>query len=275
LVVTADAATLEQDASTPAPPPREPRTRRYLFLAATLAAVVPVVVAGVRAALRGWTPTGDDSYSALRAWDVFSTNPPLLGTWSSAALFTEHNINHPGPLQFDLLAVPVRLLGHGAGTAVGIALVNAVAVGLIGWLVHRRAGVAGATVALGFGALLTWSMGSEMLYSPWSQHAPILPFGLCLVAVWCAVAGDWAALPIMVVAGNYSLQTHLSYSILVPGLLAFALGAVAWRVLRRRRRDPDGWPDLRRRTLRWGAVTVGAQLVVGLQPLVEQITAPG
>ena len=65
-----------------------------------------------------------------------------------------------------------------------------------------------------------------MLYDPWSQYAPLLPFALFVVAVWCAVAGDLVALPIMVVAGSYALQTHLSYSLLVPGLAGFALVAV-------------------------------------------------
>jgi hypothetical protein len=245
------------------------------LVAALLAAVVPILVAGIRAVLRGWTPTGDESYSAIRAWDLFSNNPPLLGTWSSASQYTDHHINHPGPLQFDLLALPVRLLGHGPGTAVGLSLVNAAAVALLGWLVYRRLGLAAATLAYGACALLIWSMGSEMLYSVWSQHAPLLPFALFLVAVWCTVAGDWLALPVTVVAGNYALQTHLSYAILVPGLLLFAITAVAWRVVRRRRNDPGGWPELRRRTLRWTAITVAAQLVVGIQPLVEQITAPG
>ena len=99
------------------PVDRPARSDRWLVLVAGFAAVLPVVVAGVRGALRDWLPTGDDAYSAIRADDVFSRNAPLLGTWSSASNYTGHVINHPGPLHFDLLAVPVRLFGHGAGTA--------------------------------------------------------------------------------------------------------------------------------------------------------------
>jgi hypothetical protein len=192
---------------------------------------------------------------------------PLLGTWSSASLYTGHQINHPGPLQFDLLAVPVRLLGPGPGVAVGMAMGNAAAVGLIGWLVLRRFGGAAAAVAMAFAALLTWSMGSEMLYDPWSQYAPLLPFALFLVAVWCVVAGDLVALPIVVVAGGYALQTHLSYSLLVPGLTAFAVAAVVARGLRA--------TEERRRTGRWLAIGALAGLVVWGQPLYEQLTADG
>ncbi|HEY3141778.1 MAG TPA: hypothetical protein VGJ86_11650 [Acidimicrobiales bacterium] len=234
---------------------------RLAFLA-SVAAVVPILVAGIRGALTDWTPTGDDAYSAVRAWDLFTSNPPLLGTWSSASDYTGHEINHPGPLQFDLLAIPVRLLGHGAGTAIGLALVNATAVTLIAWLVHRRLGPAAAALAAGASALLSWSLGSEMLYDPWSQHAPLIPFSLFLVAVWCAVAGDTVALPVMVVAGSYALQTHLSYTVLVPVLAAFALVAVIVHL----RKD-------RRRAIRWSLITAAVALGCWAQPLIQQYTS--
>ena len=255
----------------------EPDGARSIGRAAIAVAVAPILLAGVRAAWRGWTPTGDNAYSAVRGHDVFSSQVPLLGTWSSASLSTGHQINHPGPLQFELLAVPVHLLGRGPGTAVGMALVNATAVALIGWLVLRRLGGAAAALAVAFAALLTWSMGSEMLYDPWSQHAPLLPFALFLAAVWCVVAGDLVALPVMAVAGSYALQTHLSYSLLVPGLSGFALAAVAAGSCRQRRRDPALWAEARgrRRTLCWLAIGALAWLVVWTLPLVEQLTADG
>jgi hypothetical protein len=257
-------------------PDRDGVAARRMAVVATVAAMAPVLVAGIRGALRGWTPTGDDAYSAIRAWDLFSSNPPLLGTWSSASFYTGHEINHPGPLQFDLLAVPVRLLGHGPGTAIGLAAVNAIAIALIGWLVARRAGPAAAALAMAASALLSWSMGSEMLYDPWSQHAPLIPFSLFLVAVWCAVAGDRAALPIMVVAGSYAFQTHLSYTILVPGLVAFALAAVAIRTWQERQGDPEAWRRGERRSaLRWAAITGATLVVCWAQPIYEQLTSEG
>jgi hypothetical protein len=233
-------------------------TTRWLAVIATAAAAVPVVVAGVRGTIRGWIPTGDDAYSAVRAWDLFSADPPLLGTWSSASTYTGHEINHPGPLQFDLLAVPVRLLGHDAGTSLGMTAINATAVVLLGWLVARRLGPAAAALAMGLSALLSWSMGSEMLYDPWSQHAPLIPFALFLVAAWCAVVGDRVALPVLVVAGGYALQTHLSYSLLVPGITVVVLGALVIR-----------------REIRWALATSAAALVVWAQPLYEQLAGDG
>jgi hypothetical protein len=244
-------------------------------VAAIALAVLPFVVAVVRGIRRGWQPTGDDAYTAVRAWDLFSDKPPVLGTWSSASTYVGRQINHPGPLHFDLLAIPVRLLGHATGTALGTALVNAASVALAGWLMRRRMGNAGAAMAMGFFALLAWSMGSEMLYEPWSQYAPLWPFALFVVAVWCVVAGDVVALPVMVVAGSVALQTHLSYALLVPGLAALAVGTCVVHVLVRRRRDPDGWPALRRRALRWGLVTLATFLLTWAQPLAENFAGDG
>jgi hypothetical protein len=252
---------------TAAEEPASSSTARRCALVATVAAVLPILVAGVRGALRGWVPVGDDAYSAVRAWDVFSTHPPLLATWSSASMYTGHQINHPGPLQFDVLAIPVQLFGHGAGTAIGMALTNALAVAGIAWLASRRFGAAGTAWAMAFTAVLCWSMGSEMLYEPWSQFAPLLPFALFLVAVWGSASGDLVALPVMVAAGSYSFQTHLSYSVLVPGMAAFAVAVVvvmAWRET-----------EKRRSTVRWLAITAGVGLVLWSQPIVEQFTADG
>ncbi len=264
---------LVDDRVTPAVAPAgsAPLAPVAMAAAAVGLATLPILVAAGRGIGRHWAPTGDDAYSAVRAQDVFSRNVPLLGTWSSASLYTGHQVNHPGPLQFDLLALPVRLLGESAGTAAGIALVNAAAIAVLGWLVYRRLGPVMATVAMAASALLAWSLGSEILYDPWSQHAPMIPFALFLVATWMALAGDPVALPVAVVSGSYALQTHLSYVILVPAFTALAFGAVAWRVLAARR--ATGRAD--RRGLLWLAVGLGTALLCWMQPLVEQFTGQG
>jgi hypothetical protein len=236
---------------------------RSLFVGAVLAATVPIAVAAGRAVAAGWEPTGDNAFSAVRARDVFTTDPPLLGTWSSASLYTHRQINHPGPLQFDLLAIPVRLFGSGPGTALGIAAINAVAIVLLGWLVRRLLGDTAAIIAMAFSALLAWSMGSEMLFDPWSQHAPLLPFALFLVAAWAVFADDLVALPVLAISGSYVLQTHLSYIVLVPTLAAVAVGAQAWRL----RRDRES------RRAKWLAIGLAAVLLCWAQPLVEQASA--
>jgi hypothetical protein len=52
---------------------------------ATIAAVLPVLVAAARAVGTGWMPVWDNAFPAIRAWDVFSGELPLLGTRSTAA----------------------------------------------------------------------------------------------------------------------------------------------------------------------------------------------
>jgi len=238
-------------------------------LVATAAAVAPILVAAPRALGRGWLPIGDDAYFSVRAWDVFSRDIPLLGTASSGSgRVTDQGINHPGPLQFDLLAVPTRALGHTVGTTLGQALINAVAVALAAWLVHRMLGRVAATVAMAGFALLVWSMGSEVLYRPWGPYAVVLPFALFLVAVWGSVAGDRVALVVAVVAGSYCVQTNLAYALLVPGLAALAAGATVLRLVR------AGTPAARRAAARGGALALAVGALVWAQPLLEQLIGP-
>jgi hypothetical protein len=83
---------------------------------------------------------GDNGLIAVRVRDVFSHHPPLLYTWSTASLWAGFCFNHPGPLLFDLLAVPTALFQGWEGLAVGAALLNGLS--LIGIAVLRSAAAA-------------------------------------------------------------------------------------------------------------------------------------
>ena len=254
----------------PSPDAGKARARsahRWFLLVLTLV-VAMVVGVGVRAAADGWLPLGDDGFFALRAHDVFSKHPPLVGTASSVSTFSGAPTSHPGPLQFVLLAVPVALLGVGAGTVVGTALINAAAVGGAAWLLRRRTGVvAGAAAAVCF-AGLAWAMGSVLLYDPWGPFAVVLPFSLFVVAVGLAAGGDVRALPVVAVAGSMVLQTHVSYVLLVPGLGAVAFGGALWCALRGRAPDVALWRD---RGLRWIGVGLATAVLCWVPPLVQQV----
>ena len=65
-----------------------------------------VVFSTIRGLVRGFEPIGDNALIELRAWDVFTSDRPLLGTWSSASVATGLDVNHPGPLLFDYFALP-------------------------------------------------------------------------------------------------------------------------------------------------------------------------
>jgi hypothetical protein len=80
-----------------------------------VAAVAPVVVATVRAVAGGWRAISDNVFFGLRAADVFTEHHPLLGVWTSASVAIGKDVNNPGPLQFDLLALPVLIGGRTPG----------------------------------------------------------------------------------------------------------------------------------------------------------------
>src|SRR5256885_12943432 len=126
----------------PFPLPPTARLAFRLFVASIVVAVVPVAVATARAIHNGWLPTGDNALFAVRARDLFTHHLPLLGSWSSASLNAGTQLNHPGPLYFDLLAVPARVVQSGAGVAFGAALLNALCIVGIAVFAYRRGGAA-------------------------------------------------------------------------------------------------------------------------------------
>jgi hypothetical protein len=235
------------------------RRDRWLAVLAVAVAIVPIVTALVRALSHHWVPLNDDAITAVRAYDVFSGPFPLLGTASSFSLLLPHPVNHPGPLQFLLLAVPEQLFGISSGVAIGSALLNVAAMAGIGWVGYRRGGLSGSLLATLVAGTLAWSMGSELLYDPWGPNALLLPTFLFLLAVWSTAAGDLAILPLAVFAGSFAMQTHLSASYLVPTFLLVGLLLGFRAVLR-----PGGW--------RWPVVAVAVGLLVWAPPLVEQVT---
>lgn len=241
---------------------------RPAALVAVAALAVPIAVAGVRAARRGWLPVGDDGLSATRAQDVLTSQQPLLGTWSSASQWIGDQVNHPGPLQFEVLALPVRLFGPGAGTALGTAATNVACVLVADLLALRVAGRAGALALAASTAVLLWSFGSELLFDPWSQYAPLLPFLLVLVGTWAAGAGHHRGLVAAVVAGSFALQTHLSYVLLVPGLVGLA--TVGHLLALRRSPAPE-----RRGRLLALAVATALALALWSPVLVDEVAGEG
>jgi len=251
------------------------RLASRLSVAAVVVALLPVAVATTRALERGWLPVSDDAFFAIRARDVLTEHHPLLGTWSSASLTADTELNHPGPLLFDVLALPVRLLGGGAGLALGVALVNGLAVVGIAIVAYRRGGPLLGTVAAAVAAALGWAMGSEALFEPWQPHSVLLPFLCFLMLVWSVACGDLAALPWTVGVGSLVLQTHLSYGFLVPALGVWAVAALVLDLRWQRHRDPGSWPRLRGRALRAGTLAGLVLAACWAQPVVEQLTGDG
>lgn len=203
---------------------RRPLSQPWIPVFAVVGAVIaPIVFAAVRAAWGDWVPAGDDAYFTVRSRDVATVHHPLLGAWSSGSLDLAEPINNLGPMQLDIMA-PFTKLAPMGGTALSVALTNVAAIVAIVWMVVRLAGRRAAVASMVPVALLTWTMGSEMLITPRQHQYLILPYLCLLVAAWATANGDRWAIVIGVASASLVAQTHLSYPVLVAGLSVTAIG---------------------------------------------------
>ena len=255
--------------------PTKTRTKTWVPFAAVAIAVVPVIVATVRALSRGWIALGDDGLILLRTHDVGTSNHPLLGLWSSASLASGRYVNHPGPLFFDLLAPFVRIGGPSVGLALGMMTINIAAIVGAAWAARRVGGVRAVVLVSALSAGIAWAMGSELLFDVWQPHAMILPFWALLVMCWALAAGDVVVAPVVVGIASLILQTHLSFVYVVALIVLATAVMLASHLWQQARRGGDEWAVVRsslRRAAIWSAV-VGA--LAWSQPVLDQLTGTG
>lgn len=224
-----------------------------------------VIGAVVRARTGGWYPVGDNAYFALRSRDVLTEHHPLLGTWTSASQSVGFNLNNPGPLLFDVLALPAKI--DSSLLPVGVAVLVLASVAVAAWCASRVAGALGVVGVLFASSALAWAMGPELLIDPWQPHALLFPYLGALVAAWAVIAGWDRALLAFVALGSLLVQTHLSYAPLVLALGAVALVTVLVSAIR--------WPDRRRGHGTTLALAALLGLALWSQPIIEQLTADG
>jgi hypothetical protein len=260
----------------PAEPDGADRSALGSVVIATVVAIVPVVVAAVRAIRADWVLAGDSAAIAVRSDDVVSADPPQLGLWAYTSLSHGFDYNHPGPLLFDVLAVPTKLFGHTTGGVLGNLVLHVVAVVGIVAVAYRRGGQVVALIAAATVALLCLALGTAALVEPWHANSVVLPFLCFLLLVWSVARGDVACLPWLALAGSFVLQTSLSYALLVPGLVVWSLVAL-WLNLRRRADDDDlaARAGLRLRARRRGLAALAVVAVCWARPIWEQLTGEG
>ncbi len=237
------------------------RIDAFVVLAIAVPAI-PIVVAVARAITDRWIPMGDQALVEIRARDVLTAHHPWLGTASSAALNRSETVplNHPGPLMFDVLAVPVRVFGD-AGVAIGVGAVNLAAATIGTLFAARRSGRAGVALAgLAFAAL-GWAAGSESLFDPYNPTAAMLPCLACLFIAWSVVDLDAWAVPWLLGVATFGVQLNNSYLLFLTPLV-LATGTIF--AVRARHAELEG---LRRVTMATAAVLA----VLWSQPLVEQL----
>jgi hypothetical protein len=243
---------------------------RALIVGVFVLTLVPFVVALVRARQDGWVPSGDEANIATRSLDVFSRHPPLTGLpttsyLTGSGIFT----SHPGPIEFYLLAVPLRAFGANLGMPLTAAAINAAAVIVTLWVILRRAGLLLMLWALVVLQAVMWSAGTALLTDTLSSNMPTYALLCTAVIVWAVVDGDFKLVPVGVVFGSYAAQQHLSSTFFVGvlvfvGLVAFVAGVV----VRARRHDSAAV-----RQQCWYAAVAGLiGVVMWLPVFIEQAT---
>jgi hypothetical protein len=213
------------------------------------------VLLAIRAATTTWFPVHDFAFFDLRVGDVGTPRSPLVGPYS------RFGWSHPGPLLFELLAIPSRLLGgRPQGMLLGAVALNATAVLGILVLARRRGGTAMlVTTAVAIGLLLR-SMGTDLLLSPWNPWIIVLPMVLLLVLAWSIAVRDWRVLPFTAFVASFLVQTHVASTLVVATALLVG-GALA---IRAPEPAPDRWS--RRRILVVSALIL---VVLWLPPVVD------
>ncbi len=237
-------------------------------------ALLPVIVAPIRALARGWVAVGDNGLLLLRAQDVMTSDHPLLGTWTSASLGAGESINNPGPLWWDVLAPFVKLGGPSVGLALGVMAANAAAIVLAAWAARRAGGQPAMLVVTALSAGLTWSMGSELLFDAWQPHAMLLAFWAFLVVAWALGTGDLVMAPVLVGVASLIVQTHLSFVYVVTIVMVAAFGGAVWST---RSAGWAGGSDIDRRPS-WRRPLLATAIVAVLawiQPLIDQVAGEG
>lgn len=230
----------------------------WLLVAAVT--TVALAVVAIRALVEGVQLIDERALQELRARDVFTADHPWLGTRSTGGDF-----NHPGPLQFDLFAVPVRLMGGPVGVTLTVIAVNIAVIWISGVAARGLGGPDLALTVVAAVTILCWTLGSDVLIDPWPANFPVLPFFTLLVLTAAVVAGDHRWLPMVVAVASLCAQTHLSYLLLAPALVVVATVPVVAKAKRQSSRAS-------RRPLMTSAALV---VVAWLQPLWQQLFGSG
>ena len=235
------------------------RCRRYPLVLAVPSAVIVIVTLAAVAGSK-WYLTGDFAHTEFLVRAIPS-HPPVIGV---AARVQEQG-STPGPSMAYLLYPFYKLFGSNAFALV--AAVNVLHLAAIGGCVVIAKRVGGASIAAFVGLSLgatTMALAPRFFLEPWNVWVPVFAFALFLVLVWALVCEHLALLPLAVAVGSHCVQTHISYTVLVAGLLGSVLlwlGWLWWRTDRLTGRHP----------LRWLLVSTAVLIISWLPPVIEQL----
>jgi hypothetical protein len=198
---------------------------------------------------RTYITGGDWAFIELLTRDVFSADSPLTGAWS------RYGWNHPGPLLYQLLAVPHLLTGSSwRGLWLGALVLNVAALvvavrlleptrsgasdaadtasvetaepvgsGTAGWLTAWAIAVAG---------MWTFAAGTAHLATdPWNASVVVVPVLTMVAAATAVLVDDRRGVAVAAVVFVAAAQTHAAYGVLLLPLVLVSLGVglVRWR----------------------------------------------
>lgn len=227
-------------------------------------ALVAVVVASFawRAATLDWTAAGDLSVIRLRAFDVGTSNTPLVGAYS------RFKWNHPGPSLSFAFAPWVRLFGtSGVGVLIGSFVVNVAAMAGAVWVARRASKVLFFVVATVLAAFVLLENSGE-LFNPWNPYVILLPLFAALLAAWGTARSDRVAAVVLVIAASFAIQGHLGAAPL--GLLALVVGAAGLLVCIF---GSNG--ELRRTHVKTAVLSLAVLFICWIPPLIDQFFGSG
>lgn len=226
---------------------------------AGLVAASPAIVATAQAIGMRWTPSSDAGVIALRAYDVLSEHPPLLGQYSQSSRLIGETTYSVGPMLYWVLALPAHVRPVTLILTLGAISVASI-MGVVA-LAARRGGallMVAAAVAM---ALVARSLPVETPYELWNCWAGMYPFVLLLFMAWSVGCGNYRLLPPFAVTASYVLQAHLTYLLPVTAAVVVGLAGLAVRLRGGERRGVG----------RWAVAAVLLGLVCWSGPLVEQV----
>ena len=169
-------------------------------------------------------------------------------TRHSSGAYSRFGWNHPGPLPFQLLALPLAVLGGDADALrLATVLLNTLGLIAVAALASRR-GIAGLVAVLGAITALVAQTAPHTLSDGWNVTIALVPFLLTIVACWCALCHDGWAAAVAAVAFSFVVQSHIGFGVVLAPLATVTAVAL---VVAARRGDggPHPWRELRRGTV--------------------------
>jgi hypothetical protein len=183
--------------------------------------------------------------------------------------------NHPGPSWFYAMdPVYLGLGGHSWSFYVAFLTFHAVVAALVVAAVWRRGGALLALITSGLLLLYVRAVGESIFRILWPPFVPILPMVLFFVLAASGAAGSTPAMVGALIAGSFAVQTHVSTTPVVLGVLG-TMVALRVGVAILGRRDAERRPGSRLTV----PLTAGGVLLLALMwvPVaVDQLTGkPG